>query len=86
MNKKLIDLAFYIYLKGVVGVTAPVFYRIDCFSCNSKQLSHLLKHPLAKHKRVRAISMTLDSVERRNPIRKFNLTVAYSETQGAEGG
>ena len=50
MNKKLIDLAFYIYLKGVVGVTAPVFYRIDCFSCNSKQLSHLLKHPLAKHK------------------------------------
>ena len=42
--------------------------------------------PFAKHKRVRAISMTLDSVERKSPIRKFNCTALNSERQGAEGG
>jgi len=42
--------------------------------------------PFAKHKRVRAISITLDLGGRKSPIRKFNLTALCSETQGAEGG
>ena len=41
---------------------------------------------LAKHKRVRAISITLDLGGQKSPIRKFNLTATNSETQGAEGG
>ena len=40
---------------------------------------------LAKHKRVRAISITLDLGGRKSPIRKINLTATKSETQCAEG-
>ena len=40
---------------------------------------------LAKHKRVRAISITLDLGGQKSPIRKFNFTALCSETQGAEG-
>ena len=56
-----------------------------------KRLDYLPKtspfsHPLAKHKRVRAISITLDLSGQKSPIRKFNHAATESETQCAEGG
>ena len=49
------------------------------------QKGNRLLLPFAKHKRVRAISITFVQEGRKNPIRKFNLTAVNSETQGAEG-
>ena len=61
---------------------------LACGVTNRRKIAPLLalRRNLAKHKRVRAISITLDLGGQKSPIRKFNHTASNSETQCAEGG